>query len=217
MKFVNILIIWLWAVFMSATVSASTNGTQSFRFLFKAGDVLWIGEDIGGEYEQSTLHQIVLSGDSVTDGQSTLKTFGQWTPIGSLTSYLRTEVAVPLKKQPDGSLGHKDFKWTVRPPAEDKALIDAFHKHVEDGGSNAHSFYVLKDSPARHAAVVTGVAAEPLFFSDRGLFLNYTIDSAYFFPRSGLLLVFTHQAEPAVGLDTMHGFMMMKIPAEQNK
>ena len=217
MKFVNILIMCLWAMFMSVTVSASTNGEQSFRFLFKAENVLWIGEDIGGEYEQSILHQIVLSEDSVTDGHSTLKTFGQWTPIESLKSQLRTEVSVPLQKQSNGSFGHNDLKWTVQPPAEDKASIDAFRKHVEVGGSNAHSFYALNDSPARHAAVITGAAAEPLFFSDRGLFFNYTIDSAYFFPRSGLLLVFTHQSEPAVGLDTMHGFMMMKIPAKQNK
>lgn len=217
MNSTNTIIVSGMVLLASTAAIASTNGTQSFRFLFKGGDVLWIGEDIGGEYEQSILHQIVLSGDSVTDGQSTLKTFGQWTPIESLKSRLRTEVAVPLQKQSNGSFGHNDFKWTVQPPAENQALIDAFHKHVEDGGSNASSFYAQKDTPARQAVALTGAVAEPIFFSDRGLFFNYTIDSAFFFPRSGLLLVFTHQSVPAVGLDTMHGFMMMKIPAKQNK
>jgi hypothetical protein len=103
------------------------------------------------------------------------------------------------------------FFSTVSTPSEETTLNEAFHRHVADGGSDARSFYAAPDAPKRHCPTVKGAAAKPMFFSERGLFFNYTIDSAYFFPRSGFLLVFINQPVKAVGLDTMHGFEVMKI------
>lgn len=199
---------------LSMAASGATNGEQTFRLLFKAGDAVWIAEDIGGEYEQSVLHQVVTSGEAVADGQTTLKTYGDWAAIESLQAHFRTETGVALQPRPDGGLARPGLTWTLRPPAEDAALTDAFHKHVAAGGSDARSFYGADAPPARHPPVIEGAKAEPLWFSGRGLFCNYTISAAYYFPRSGLLLVFTRQAEHAVGLDTMHGFVLLKIQSK---
>ncbi len=195
----------------SVSVLAATNGVQTFDFLFKSGDVLWIGEDIGGEYELSVLHQVVVRDDGVAAGQSELKTFRQWAPIAALDTSVRTEAVIRLESLSDGRWGHSDLTWTLRPPDEDKTLTELFIAHVQAGGSNAESFYAAEQAPAKQPPLFRGADAEPLYFSDRGLFFNYTIDSAYVFVRSGLVLVFTHQPTKAVGLDTMHGFIVMRL------
>ncbi len=197
------------------TVQAASGGEQTFQFLFKTGDVLWIAEDIGGQYELSALHQVAVSGDGVAAGQSELKTYRHWQPIVELESHFRTRPVVKLEPMEGGLWGQSELQWTIGPPDEDPALTAAFNQHVYDGGSNAETFYAEDNAPAKHLPTVAGAKAEPLYFSGRGLYFNYTIDSAYFFPRSGLLLVFTHQSITAVGLDTMHGFIVMQINSDR--
>lgn len=198
------------------TVQAASGGVQTFQFLFKAGDVLWIGEDIGGQYELSSLHQVAVSDDCIAAGQSELKTYRHWRPIVELQSHVRTRPVVELEPLPDDLWKLPDQPWTIGPPDQDSTLTAAFHQHVFDGGSNAQTFYAQDDAPAKHCPTVVGAVAEPLYFSDRGLYFNYTIDSAYYFPHSGLLLVFTHQSITAVGLDTMHGFIVIKLSEPPN-
>ncbi len=197
------------------TALAASGGEQTFQFLFKTGDVLWIAEDIGGQYELSALHQVAVSGDGVAAGQSELKTYRHWQPIVELESHFRTRPVVKLEPMEGGLWGQSELKWTIGPPDEDPALTAAFNQHVYDGGSNAETFYAEDNAPPKHPPAVAGAEAEPLYFSDRGLYFNYTIDSAYFFPRSGLLLVFTRQPITAVGLDTMHGFIVMQINSDR--
>ena len=43
-----------------------------------------------------------------------------------------------------------------------------------------------------------------------GLYVDYQISKAYYFPGSGYILVFTHQPLIASGNDTMHGFLLFK-------
>jgi hypothetical protein len=208
----NVILLGIGIMFsMSVSVLAATNGVQTFDLLFKSGDVLWIGEDIGGEYELSVLHQVVVRDDGVAAGQSELKTYRQWAPIAALDTYVRTDLVIRLESLSDGRWGHSDLTWTLRPPDEDKTLTESFIAHVQAGGSNAESFYAAKQAPAKQPPLFRGADAEPLYFSDRGLFFNYTIDSSYIFFRSGLVLVFTHQPAKAVGLDTMHGFIVMRF------
>lgn len=192
------------------TAKASTNGEQTYRLLFKSGDVIWIGQDIGGEYELSMLHQVTVTDKGAADGQSMLRAYGNWTFAADLKNVFRTDLVMALKPLDDHAWGHSDLDWTVRAPATDASLTEQFFAHVHDGGSNAQTFYAAQKSPTKHPPAVS-VKAAPLLFSDHGLFFNYTIDAAWYFPRSRLLLVFTHQPTKAVGLDTMHGFIVMQL------
>lgn len=205
--------IWLTAV-CSAMSAAATMGEQTFRFLFKAGTVVWIGEDIGGEYEQSVLYQATMTSDGLSVGASELAAFGAWEAIESLAGCFRTEAAVALQAQADGAWGHETVSWRLRAPDADAALMEAFMSHIHGGGRNGRSFYAASKQPVRHSPVVVGAAAERPVFSERGLFFNYRIAAAYYFPKSHLLLVFTHQPQKAVGLDTMHGFVLMRLGPE---
>lgn len=200
---------------LSAIGAASTLGEQTFGFLFKAGDVLWIGEDVGGAYEMSVLHQVVVGDEDTVGGRSTLRTFGDWSAVQSLRPLLEVEPALSLTEREGGLWGHDDLDWTVNAPDRNPALAEAFDRHVQDAGSDARSFYAARSTPDRLAPDVVGAGAAPLYFSDRGLFFNYRIASAYFFARSGVLLVFTHQPLKAVGLDTQHGFVLMRIEEKE--
>ena len=205
-------IVAVWAAWtLSSTAAAATMGEQSFHLLFKAGDVVWIGEDIGGEYELSVLHQVAITKDGILAGQSELRAFRHWSPIRDLKPHFRIASVLELKPDADKRWTHPDLSWTIQPPAEKPSLAEAFDRHVRDGGSHAGTFYAQQNAPPEHPPVIIGADAEPLYYSGRGLFFNYTLEAAWFFPRSGLLLVFTRQPIVAVGLDTMHGFVVMRL------
>jgi hypothetical protein len=50
-----------------------------------------------------------------------------------------------------------------------------------------------------------------LYYHPAGLYIDYEIERIYYFVRSHYILIFTHQERKAVGLDTMHGFILYKL------
>ncbi|OQA00291.1 MAG: hypothetical protein BWY71_00770 [Planctomycetes bacterium ADurb.Bin412] len=56
-----------------------------------------------------------------------------------------------------------------------------------------------------------GLSARLVYFYPAGLYVNYEIDRVYYFPKSRYLLIFTRQPQKAVGLDTMHGFLLFRL------
>lgn len=191
---------------------ASTNGTQTFEFLGRSGSALWIAEDIGGEYCLSRLHHLVIEDGRAAAGTSELKEYGNWQPVRDLVTRLRLEKAVPLKKRPDGSLASGDLTLTA-PPA-DPAQMESFHDHIRTGGSNALTWADQTGGPAIHPPLINGRPAQILYSLPAGLYISYTLDQAWFFPRTSQILLFTHQPTPAVGLDTMHGLLLLTVPTE---
>ena len=152
------------------TAKASTNGEQTYRLLFKSGDVIWIGQDIGGEYELSMLHQVTVTDKGAADGQSMLRAYGNWTFAADLKNVFRTDLVMALKPLDDHAWGHSDLDWTVRAPATDASLTEQFFAHVHDGGSNAQTFYAAQKSPTKHPPAVSVKAALLLSPLDHGLF-----------------------------------------------
>ncbi len=58
---------------------------------------------------------------------------------------------------------------------------------------------------------VDGVRINLVYHYPTGLYINYEINKVYYSPNFGYLLIFTRQPKLAVGLDTMHGFVILKI------
>jgi hypothetical protein len=58
---------------------------------------------------------------------------------------------------------------------------------------------------------IKGTKAVLDYYYPKGFYINYTIDKVYYFPREKVLLVFTQNEKLAAGMDTMHGFMILRI------
>ncbi|POR01501.1 hypothetical protein AU468_08025 [Alkalispirochaeta sphaeroplastigenens] len=199
---------------IASTAQGATQGEQTHQLLFKSGSIIWIAEDIGGAYELSVLHQIVISDSGAVGGESLRSNHADWSFVDKLKEHFQIEPVIELTSQDHTQWGNPRLDWTVRPPTGNASLEQAFVAHVHDGGDNAKTFYATHAGEGRHSPIVESMNTRPLLFSDRGLFFNYTINTAWYFPRSRLLLVFTHQPTRAVGLDTMHGFVLMEVLSE---
>jgi hypothetical protein len=200
---------------MTDVSQASTSGEQDFHFFGKTGDTIWITEDIGGEYRLSILHQCIVSGDEVVHGVSTAKKYAQWQPLTKLTQMLDRNQVVAIGLKQDGSYGHAELNWTVSAPAEDPNFAADFGRHIEAGGSNARTWAQANPSRVLQVPQFENAQAQMLYSYGRGLYVNYRIDWACWLPQSRLLVLFTYQPLKAVGMDTMHGFMLLRIPEEQ--
>ena len=201
-------------VLLIPAVWASTNGEQAFELLGKAGSVVWVAEDIGGEYCLSRLHQIVIEPNSVSAGASELKQYKDWQPARDLMGRLALEKALPLERLEDGRLADPSGKLTIAAPAPDSNLLARFHEHIAAGGSNALTWAAAMGQSPLQPPRVNNSPAKVLYPLPGGLYLNYALDRGWHFPRSGLVLLFTHQPTRAVGLDTMHGILLLSVPAE---
>lgn len=213
---VTMLLVALTAWLLTA-LHASTQGVQTFEFLGKSGSTIWVAEDIGGEYCLSRLHHIVLEADHAAAGTSDLKEYGNWQPVRDLLSRLELETAVPLRKLTDGSLVDEKQQLQLTPPPPDPALMDQFHEHIRTGGSNAQTWTQQTGQPRIQPPRLNGQPAGILYSYPAGLYVSYTLDRAWYFPRSGRILLFTHQPTRAVGLDTMHGLMLLNLPQSSEK
>lgn len=210
-------VLTLIALVLAGVTHASTNGEQDFHFFGKSGDMIYITEDIGGEYRLSMLHQFIVSGDEVVHGVSTAKKFAQWQPLTKLTQMLDREKIVALGLRQDGSHGSTELSWTVSAPAEDPNFAADFGRHIEAGGCSARSWAQANPSRAMQMPQFENARAHLLYSYGRGLYMNYRLDGALYLPQSRLLVLFTRQPLKAVGMDTMHGFMLLRITEEPKR
>jgi len=209
------LLVSVYAAFLLACGSAgyaATNCEQTFTFLARtAGShpVFWIGESVSGQCSQSYLHLLALSGPKVYGITSKLVLQKNWNWLGEAMKRFDTEQPLLLRKI--GNLWKpKSARWTVKAPPENPALMNKFENLVIKKGRSLADW----NHPGKTQNVVPPlldkISAEPLYYYPNGLYVNYSIAKVLYFPRSGFLLLFTHQHKVAVGLDTMHGFILLR-------
>lgn len=178
----------------------STNCHQQFQFFFFSEDnpTFWIGEDLSGECVSSRLLNISINDPSVSFSQSVLKEYKVWGDIPKLASLFRT-----FQEQSLGEI-------KISAPLYDSLLAEEFIEHIRQGGDNAKSWIKLKGNNGIKLPQIEGLKAELIFSYSTGLYINYEISEVHYFPNAYILII-THQPTLAVGLDTMHGFMIFKI------
>jgi hypothetical protein len=191
--------------------SAATLGKQIFVFIAKGRNCYWITEDITGEYHSSHLLQLVTTEDSAALGKFELKNFGQWAQLAETAEKFRTEQPIELTITEDKKLTAENPDWTISAPGEDAELFEKFRDHIKAGGSNAKTWHKKMGRAGVTAPKLNSAKAELLYYYPSGLYVNYDLDRAYYFERSGQVLLFTTNQARAVGMDTMHGFMVLKL------
>ncbi|HPD46644.1 MAG TPA: hypothetical protein P5279_08940 [Anaerohalosphaeraceae bacterium] len=194
------------------TALASTSCDQTFTFLgLTRGSqpVLWIAETLGGECYSAQLVQVILSEPNAAMAATDIPSREiAW--LKDIMENFATEKALALEAT-QGRWAVRGMNWHIRPPQARSDLATAFAAHVAAGGSNGSSWNAEQGLRAVITPELGNAKARLIYAYPAGLYFNYDIAQAYYFPRRGLLLVFTRQKMLAVGLDTMHGFMVLKI------
>jgi len=199
-------------VFWGRFAAGSTNCTQKFTFLARTrgpNPTFWIAVDLGGECLASRLLQVAIVNGRAMLIQSDLEVQEDWGWLTTAMKRFRTEEPIELVKV-EGRWRTKGVKWSVAAPAVNEQLADAFDRHIRAGGDDGKTWNRKMGVRGVVSPVVEGIDAEMLYYHDRGLYVNYDIAKVYYFPKSGYLLMFTEQKRPAVGGDTMHGFMLLR-------
>jgi len=191
----------------SKILTTNCHQTLHFFFLSKVIPAFWIGEDLSGECNYSRLLIISIYDSAVFISQSTLKEYNNWGNIPELNSLFRNCEEEILELN-NNVWENNDLK--ISPPEYDSLLAEEFNEHIRKGGNNAYTWYKIKGEDGIIFPTIEGIKTEYLFSYKTGLYINYEISEVHYFPNAYILL-FTRQSIKAVGLDTMHGFLIFKI------
>ena len=121
---------------IASSLWSASMGKQDFTFIAKptaypqTSSMYWIGEDIGGQYHQSQLHQVLIIDSSALCVSSDLKRFGQWQKVTDAADQLHH--TKPAKVDPDDKgrikIGEPDY--IITPPASNPSLMEKFQEHI---------------------------------------------------------------------------------------
>lgn len=206
--FVAVMAVGLWG----RPVHASTNCVQKFTFIARTwgpNPTFWIGEDLGGEAGVSQLLQVTMVGGKTMLIRTDLELQKDWGWFAAAMKRFPAEEPIELVNI-EGKWRTKGVKWSVEAPATNEQLADAFRRHIHAGGDDGTTWNRKMGSKGVVPPVVDGFDVEMTYYYPAGFYVNYDIAKIYYFPRTGYLLVFTDQKQSAVGLDTMHGFMLLR-------
>ncbi len=195
-----------------AAAGASTSCDQKFTFLGLtrgSSHVLWVAEELGGECFSAQLVQAVLDDPNSTTIATDIPS-RQIAWLKDAIANFAAEKPQPLDNV-QGLWIAPGTNWYIKAPQPRNDLKAAFTTHVAVGGSNGSTWNKAQGPKGIVPADVGNAVARLIYFYPSGLYFDYSISQAYYFPRSGHLVVFTNQPLLAVGLDTMHGFMVLKI------
>ena len=209
MKNIYLLILFIFLFTVSFIASSnkdslkiySTFCEQTFHFFFlsKGSPTFWIGENLSGECQISYLYNISIRDSIVSVSKSELKEYNKWDELKNISGFFRK-----YKELDDNDL-------VITPPQFDPGLRDAFNNHVYEGGSNGYTWNKKHGLDGIILPTVENLKSELLFYYHFGLYINYKIASVHYFPDARLILIFTEQPLRAVGMDTMHGFLIFEI------
>lgn len=118
----------------------------------------------------------------------------------------------------DSGIYRINAEITISPPAADTSFPDKWRMVARDQFCGAGIWY--KNCPVNCLDLPNfmGCNAQLIYSYDGGLYKNYSIKEAYYFPESDLVIILTDQPIVCVGMDRMDGIMMFKLlPPEEEK
>ena len=206
---------WVWcslflACWAGQISQATTNCNQSFTFLCAAANqsrVLWIVEDVGGECWCSRLIQVVAKDDYASTTYTRFRDYGSWTWLQESIKHIVQEPVIRLEKQ-NGAWIIPGTSWRIAVPPPDTTQLRMLQEETFASGEAWNSKYGIEGISAPY---VEGLNTKIIYYHPEGLYVDYKISKAYYFRHSRYILVFTNQPRLASGLDTMHGFLLLKI------
>jgi hypothetical protein len=204
----------------ASVASAASFVQQRYRFIAltsswprsgQSQHVVWIVEDRSGEGYSSMLLQIALQGDdSPVLLQTELKDYGDWQWLHEGAGRLRTEQFEALWET-QGVFSYDNYALSIQSPEPNEELSEAFRDFIRQGHKGARAWNDAQGTEGFDPPRLQGVEWELAYYYPGGLYIGYEITDAYYFPHPRYLLLFTHQDMLETGMDTMHGFIILRL------
>ena len=203
-------ILSLFIFFFSLNVFFSTICEQKFTLLGRSKGqtpAFLIIQDLSGECESSTLLQIALMPEGPVKFDLEFGEKDRWQWFKNNMDSLRMEPFVQLDNHDDSWIA-ANMKWKVSNPLPDKELLNQIEKKPFVIGLHWNK---EKGTEGIQLPVFDGIKSKLIYYLPAGLYVDYSIEKAFYFKQSGYIILFTSQERKAPGLDTMHGFLIFKI------
>ena len=180
------------------TIHGKTQGENSLLFweVFRGGECYhWYG------------YALVL-GDSVTPVMTFNPEDQTW--VSRLLGDLSTEGAVNIEST-EGVYRINDSVW-IEPPPVDTTFVRKFSGLISGGSyGNAAEWHRMCSSNCNDYPIVHGCEADVVYAYEGGVYKSYSFKEVLYFAESRYVVVITDQPQTAVGLDTMHGLLVLKL------
>jgi hypothetical protein len=196
---------------------------QRYRFIaltsnwFRPGGfqyVVWIVEDLSGEANSSAILQVVLREDQAPVLVKTrLREYGDWQWFLESVGKIESE-RFKVVWEEQGLFTPEDSGLFVLSPERNVDLMEAFRDSIRIGYSGAYDWNDAMGLGGVDPPRVEGSEWDLVYYYPGGLYIDYEITDVYYFPRPRYLLLFTHQDMLATGMDTMHGFIILKLNSD---
>ncbi|HCY75444.1 MAG TPA: hypothetical protein DHV28_05945 [Ignavibacteriales bacterium] len=206
----KIIVIFVLAFSIIVIFSSTNGGSQKYNstyceqtfklfFLTKGYKTFWIGENLSGECQTSTLLNISIFDSNATLAKTSMKNYNSWNEIKILSDAFDTYEA-PITNN-----------LSVSDPLFDSTLAKSFSSYVLEGGDNAIKWNAINGENGMVLPIVENFEFDLLFYYNAGLYINYKISVVQYYPDADIAIVFTEQPVRTIGMDTMHGFLIFKV------
>jgi hypothetical protein len=203
-------------VMFSGVVQATSFCEQTLKLLGVSGTgtvgpcIFWVAEDLSGECGESQLIQVVVQTDQAGLIKSQLGAYQDWGGLGDAVALLDGPDVVPLEKQ-DLFWQDKDGRIKLTVPDPNQALHERYLKAADTWCSSAREWNTRMGAQGTLCPSVEGRPLELLYAYAAGYYVNYRVKQVLYVPDRALLFVRTEQKQRAVGMDAMHGFMVLRV------
>jgi len=202
-------------LFSSSTTLTATLCDQTFTIHGKTSGenaMLFWSVVLGGECEGYIRGFVLVLGDTITPILTTQKWGMDWVP--RLFKDISEEKSIKIEET-DGRYVINDTVW-IEPPAEDTTFPRKFGTVINRGGDGPKDWYRECPVNCSDYPIVHGCAAAVVYSYEGGLYKNYSFKDLLYYPESGYLVVITDQPLKAVGLDTMHGLLVLRLKTNED-
>ncbi|MCK4858554.1 MAG: hypothetical protein KAT58_11340 [candidate division Zixibacteria bacterium] len=210
-------VVLLWAQ-LAMTASLCDQAYHFLTLTKESDDIFWMLLQLGGECSSLTIMQVIVNDTAIIVFQDELeeglygdKMTEHLSLLLKLDNALNRLNSESFSTHTDTAEGWFIFKegFSIAAPVTDPMKVDSFMSY-----SIYHVARYWKASVGdwgMDLPQIKDCAAELLYANPEGLYIDYQIDRAYFFPKSKYLLIFTRQCLGWDRGDTAHGFLILRL------
>jgi hypothetical protein len=211
MKRVHLSVLTIFLLVLACTQAATFCEQELFFLVKPAGptDCYWIGESVGGECGFDQIVGVFVRSDGAEASVISLKRETDWRDVRAFVSGIEAEQFLTLQND-EGVFSHADPAIVVSAPASNPELLDAFSQ-LESSGGSCEDWNNSRGADGLVQPGFEGCTPTLVYYYPKGLYIDYRIAAVHYFAASRSMLIITEQPRRAVGLDTMHGFMIFRV------
>ncbi len=216
MRFYNCLAVCLLVGLIPASTALTASlCDQTFTIHGKtSGDnaMLFWSVVLGGDCEPIVRGFVLVLGDTTTPVLTTQRWGMDW--VQRIFNDISEEKSIKIEET-DGRYVINDTVW-IEPPAEDTTFLRKFQTVIKHGCRGPKDWYCECPVNCSDYPIVHGCEADIVYAYEGGVYKSYSFKDVLYYPESGYLVVISDQPVKAVGLDTMHGMLVLRLKTNED-